>query len=76
MTGEDFYQRGDDMGLFFNLDFPIASVLHADGCIATAISTLHSLGVVSNFCLGFVLHFKCGLIYLASSKHERYFFAV
>lgn len=51
MTGEDFYQRGDDMGLFFNLDFPIASVLHADGCIATAISTLHSFGVVSNFCL-------------------------
>jgi len=49
---------------------------YADGCIATAISTLHSLGVVSNFCLGFVLHFKCGLIYLAILKHERYFFAV
>jgi len=29
------------MGLFFNLDFPIASVLHADGCISTADVTLH-----------------------------------
>jgi len=43
---------------------------YADGCIATAISTIHSLGVVSNFCLGFVLHFKCGLIYFAYSNRE------
>ena len=70
MTGEDFYQRGDDMGLFFNLDFPIASVLHADGCISTAISTLHSFGVVSNFCLDYIQQFKYGLIYLAHSNHE------
>jgi hypothetical protein len=33
--------------LFFNLYFPIASVLHADGCIPTADSTLHYLRVES-----------------------------
>jgi len=43
---------------------------YADGCIATAISTLHSFGVVSNFCLSFVQQFKHDLIYSSHSKRE------
>lgn len=50
----------------------IASVLHADGCIATATWTLHSFSAVSNFCLSFVQQFKHGLIYLSYSNRELY----
>jgi len=69
MTGEEL-RCGVGVILFFRFKFCFASVLHADGCIATAISTLHSVGAVSNFCLEYIQQFKHGLIYLAYSKRE------
>ena len=71
----------------FLFNFSLASVLHADGCIATATRTLHSLGVVSNLflqvgifsgdcvCLHDLLvgkiNFICGIIDLISRGVEH-----
>ena len=72
MTGEELRYGVGVIVCFPIYIFAFASVLHADGCIATATWTLHSFDAVSNFCLSFVQQFKHGLIYLSYSKRELY----